>query len=101
MITEVAILHVRSGQGKSFEEDFREAGAYISKARGYLGHSLKKCIEKHDQYILIVNWESVEDHEQGFRRSSDYLKWKSLLHPYYEPFPEVLHYEDIIPFESP
>ncbi|NER32011.1 MAG: antibiotic biosynthesis monooxygenase, partial [Symploca sp. SIO1C4] len=61
----------------------------------YLSHELKRCIEKPSRYILLVNWDKIEDHTVGFRGSSQYQEWKKLLHHYYDPFPNVEHYEDI------
>lgn len=97
MILEVAILYIKPGQAKQFKRDFELAGKYISSIKGYLGHSLRKCIEQERKYILlVVDWESVEAHNIGFRQSREYKKWKQLLHKYYDPFPVVDHYETII-----
>jgi heme-degrading monooxygenase HmoA len=59
---------------------------------GYISHNLRRCIEKPSRYILLVSWEKLEDHTVGFRGSAEYGQWKSLLHHYYDPFPEVEHY---------
>lgn len=96
MILEVAILHVKEGQEDQFEKDFTDAGKYISSIKGYLGHSLRKCLEQKNKYILLVDWENLSDHTIGFRQSDAYLEWKRLLHHYYDPFPVVEHYESII-----
>ncbi len=93
MILEVALLHVKSGLSASFETDFAEAGQYISSIPGYISHSLRKCIEQENKYLLQVEWECIEDHEIGFRQSEQYKSWKALLHHYYDPFPVVEHYE--------
>jgi heme-degrading monooxygenase HmoA len=100
MILEVAILNVIQGREKQFEEDFKIAGQYISSINGYVRHSLKKCLEQENKYILLVNWEKLEDHTIGFRQSKQYLEWKNLLHNYYDPFPTVEHFETIIDFEK-
>ena len=100
MILEVAILKVKKGLEKQFELDFKKAGKFISSIKGYVNHSLKKCMEQDNQYILLVNWEKIENHTIGFRQSSQYLEWKKLLHHYYEPFPTVEHYETIIENEK-
>jgi heme-degrading monooxygenase HmoA len=100
MILEVAILNVIQGREKQFEEDFKIAGQYISSIDGYVRHSLKKCIEQQNKYILLVNWESLEDHTIGFRQSEQYLAWKNLLHNYYDPFPTVEHFETVIDSEK-
>ncbi len=92
MILEVAILNIKKGFSEEFEKAFGEAQAIISSMKGYLSHSLKKCMEDDDKYILLVNWETLEDHEVGFRKSDEYKEWKTLLHHFYEPFPIVQHY---------
>jgi heme-degrading monooxygenase HmoA len=92
MILEVAILNIKPGQEAAFEADFAKAGQYISSIDGYLNHSLKKCLEQDAKYILLVQWEKLEDHTIGFRESDQYLHWKQLLHHYYSPFPVVEHY---------
>lgn len=92
MILEVAILNIKKGLSFEFEKSFEQASKIIASMKGYISHELKKCIEKNDKYILLVNWETIEDHEIGFRKSEDYLEWKRLLHHYYEPFPIVEHY---------
>ena len=92
MVLEVAILDVKVGQESDFEASFKEAQTIISSMRGYQSHQLQKCVEKQNRYILLVNWDSLEDHTIGFRESPEYTQWKSLLHHYYEPFPNVEHY---------
>ena len=96
MILEVAMLNVVEGKEKQFEVDFDTAGKLISSIKGYVQHSLSKCLEINNKYILLVNWENLTDHTIGFRQSPQYLKWKELLHHYYDPFPKVEHYETII-----
>jgi heme-degrading monooxygenase HmoA len=96
MILEVAILDVKPEVGKEFEISFREASAIISSMPGYISHELQKCIETSSRYILLVQWETLEDHTIGFRQSEKYQEWKNLLHHYYDPFPTVEHYQPII-----
>jgi heme-degrading monooxygenase HmoA len=93
MILEVAILDVIAGQESKFQTDFAAAQKIIASMRGYIGHQLQRCIEKPSRYLLLVNWQQLEDHTVGFRESAEYQTWKALLHHYYEPFPEVEHYE--------
>ena len=92
MILEVAVLNIKKGLLKDFEASFKKAEGIISSKKGYVSHQLKKCIEQKDKYILLVNWETIEDHEIGFRKSDEYKEWKELLHHFYDPFPIVEHY---------
>lgn len=95
MILEVAILDVKKNQEKEFVSAFHEAQNIISSMNGYISHQLKKCIEKNNRYILLVNWKTLEDHTVGFRESKEYQEWRALLHCFYEPFPEVEHYKNV------
>ena len=93
MILEIAILDVKPDQGEAFELAFAQAQKIISSMPGYISHQLQHCLEKPNRYLLLVNWNTLEDHTQGFRESVQYQQWRKLLHHFYDPFPEVEHYE--------
>ena len=95
MILEIAPLHIRSGQSAAFEAAFVKAQHIIASMPGYISHGLHRCLERVDEYVLLVRWDSIEAHEVGFRQSKDYAEWQRLLHQFYEPFPTVSHYEVI------
>lgn len=96
MILEVAVLNVRPGMTTAFEAAFAEASCIISTMPGYISHSVQRCIEVPNRYILLVNWRTLEDHTVGFRGSPEYQNWKRLLHHFYDPFPTVEHYESVL-----
>lgn len=95
MILEVAMLQVKQGQTSDFERNFQVASGIISKMKGYIHHELKHCLEDDHKYILLVKWETLEDHTIGFRESAEYQDWKQRLHHFYDPFPVVEHYEEV------
>ena len=95
MILEAVVLQVREGQSDAFEAEFRKAQAIISTMPGYRSHELHRCLECAGQYLLLVRWDSVAAHEEGFRKSPQYQRWRKLLHHFYDPFPTVLHYEGV------
>ncbi len=96
MILEVAILTIKSGLSGEFENAFRKASHIIASMPGYLSHELQKCIEVEDRYLLLVRWETLEAHTIGFRQSPDYQLWKQRLHHFYDPFPVVEHFYEIL-----
>jgi heme-degrading monooxygenase HmoA len=95
VILEIAILNVIAGQEADFEAAFHEASPLIASMKGYIAHELQRCMETRGRYVLLVEWESLEYHTIGFRRSPEYQEWKRLLHHFYDPFPIVEHYEAI------
>jgi len=100
MILEAVTLQVKKGLESQFEIDFKTASQYISSINGYINHSLQQCIEQENKYLLLVNWKTLEDHTEGFRKSPEYKEWKKLLHHYYDPFPIVEHYESVFDSEK-
>lgn len=94
MILEIAMLEVKQGLEERFEGAFKIASRYISSIDGYLKHSLQKCIEQKNKYVLLVEWQTLENHTIDFRKSREYIEWKKLLHHYYDPFPMVEHFEE-------
>ncbi|MUL37254.1 antibiotic biosynthesis monooxygenase family protein [Gloeocapsopsis dulcis] len=95
-ILEVAILDVKPGLASEFETAFKTASAIIATMPGYISHELQRCLETANRYILLVRWQTLEDHTVGFRQSSQYQEWRSLLHHFYEPFPVVEHYAAVL-----
>jgi hypothetical protein len=92
---EMAILNVLPNQNKEFERAFKQAQKIIQDRPGYISHRLEKRVEQDSQYLLLVEWQSIEDHTQGFRKSAEYQQWKALLHHFYAPFPEVMHFNSV------
>jgi len=97
VVLEVAVLNVKNGEESAFEAAFERATGIISRMQGYMSHDIQRCVEQENRYILLVNWQTLEDHTQGFRGSEPYQQWRSLLHHFYEPFPVVEHYRAIHP----
>lgn len=95
MILEAVYLFIKPELASKFEADFTKASQYISSIEGYLGHRLEKCLEVENKYLLLVDWNTLEDHTIGFRNSEAYLEWKKNLHHYYDPFPVVEHFETV------
>jgi heme-degrading monooxygenase HmoA len=96
VILEVAVLPLQPESADAFEAAFAEARPLIEATPGFEGLELQRCVEKPDQYLLLVRWETLKAHTEGFRGSDRYPKWRELLHHFYDPFPVVDHYEAVV-----
>lgn len=96
MILEHAILDVVAGEEPRFEAAFDEAKAIIATMPGFRSLRLERGIEQRSRYLLLVEWDSLEDHTEGFRGAPEYRRWRALLHHFYDPFPTVEHYEPVV-----
>jgi heme-degrading monooxygenase HmoA len=92
MILEIAVLNVRPGQKDAFERALVEARPLIAATKGFQGLEVRPCVETPNRYLLLVKWDTVEDHTIGFRQSDRFPKWRALLHHFYDPPPVVEHY---------
>jgi len=95
MILEHALLPVRAGEEEAFEAAFAEARPIIASMPGFISLRLERGIERPSTYLLLVEWQSVEHHEVGFRQSAEYQQWRALLHHFYEPLPVVEHFHEV------
>jgi len=93
LVLEVVKWDIKPNKEKEFESAFKKAQKILATMRGYISHQFQKCIEKPNRYILLVKWETLEDHTVGFRESQAYQDYRALLNPYYEPGATVEHYE--------
>lgn len=96
VILEHASLDVIPGREGEFESAFAEAKTIISSMPGFLTLRLERCIERHNRYLLLVEWDTLEAHTDGFRGSPEYSEWRALLHHFYDPFPTVEHYDEVV-----
>jgi heme-degrading monooxygenase HmoA len=92
MIVEHALLPVTAGREAEFESAFGQAKTLIAGMPGFRSLTLSRCIERPDTYLLLVEWDRLEDHTEGFRGSVEYQRWREMLHHFYEPFPVVEHF---------
>ena len=99
MVLEAAVLDVRAEQEPAFEAAFTRAQSIIAASRGYIAHELHRCVERPNRYLLLVRWQTLADHTEGFRGSAAYQEWKRLLHHFYDPFPTVEHF-NLVPEAS-
>jgi len=95
MIMEHAIISIRTDSEADFEAAFEQARLVIATSHGFGSLHLSRCIETPEQYLLLVEWETLEDHTVGFRESELFVEWRRLLSPYFESLPEVTHFTPV------
>ena len=98
MILELADLRIHSGQNAAFEAAVeRGARECISAAAGFVRFNLEKCIENPQRYVLLIQWNTLEDHTIGFRESPAFAQWRTLVGPFFAAVPVVEHFTQVGP----
>ena len=96
LILEHAILRVKQGENAKFEKAMKQAMPLIAASPGFMGIEVRPASEVECTYLLLVKWETIASHREGFRRSDRYQKWKALLHHFYERMPIVTYFGEPI-----
>ena len=86
-ILEHAVLDVVPGQELEFERAFAEARKIIAAADGFRSLRLARCLERPNRYLLLVEWESLEDHVEGFREIGTLRPMATAPPPLLRPLP--------------
>jgi len=93
MILEMASLEIDPSQAEPFEAAVRQALPLFARARGCGGAELHRVIERSGGYLLVVKWDTVDDHMVHFRQSDDFKAWRQLAGPFFKSPPQVVHTE--------
>jgi heme-degrading monooxygenase HmoA len=96
VITEHALLQVLPGREDEFVGAMERAKELIASSPGFVSLSVQRGIERPGCFLLLVEWERLDDHTEGFRGSAAYEEWRAALHHFYDPFPVVEHYEPVV-----
>jgi heme-degrading monooxygenase HmoA len=91
MVLEHALITIKPGAAAEFESAMFHARRVIASSRGFISMELHRGVEEPDRYLLLVEWESLDDHMVGFRESEAFVEWRSLIGPFFESPPVVDH----------
>ncbi len=95
MITEIAQLACIPGNEAALEAAFAQARPLFERAKGCAGVAFRRSIETPGRYLLVVEWETVENHMVDFRESPDFQAWRALVTPHFASPPAVEHVETL------
>ena len=97
MIIEHGIINVIHGQEEAFEAAAAQAAHVIARSPGFRFVRFSRGVERPSTYLLLVGWDSLEDHNDGFRGSDLFREWRAHIGPYFDGPPEVEHYAGAVP----
>ena len=93
MILEHADIRIHPGEQARFDAAIaRGVETVIAKAKGYRGHNVQKGIESPDRYLLMIYWDSLENHTVDFRGSAAFADWRAIVGPFFAAPPTVEHF---------
>jgi heme-degrading monooxygenase HmoA len=96
MILEVADIRITPGRQAEFERAAHHGiQTVISKCKGFRGYQVRRSIESPERYLLLLEWDTVEDHTVGFRGSAALTQWRSIVADFFVQPPFTEHFTAI------
>lgn len=93
MILEVADIRITPGRQAEFEKAVeRGLSTVFPGAKGFRGYETRHSIESPERYVLLLSWDTMEDHTVGFRGSPLFDEWRVLVAEFFAQPPAVEHF---------
>ena len=93
MILEVADIRIQPGRQVEFSEAIeRGLTTVAAKARGFRGWKVNHSVESPERYLLMIFWDTLEDHTVGFREGPLFPQWRAIVGPFFAQPPQVEHF---------
>ncbi len=93
MILEVVDIRIDESKQDEFNEAIlRGVRTAIAPAKGCRGFKVNHSIESPNRYLLMIYWDTLENHMVDFRGSSAFIEWRSIVGPFFTQPPAVEHF---------
>jgi heme-degrading monooxygenase HmoA len=93
MVVEYIRYRVPAERHSEFEDAYAGAQAALDQSPHCLAYEVSHGIEEPDNYVVRIEWDSLDGHEQGFRRSAAFGPFFAAVRPFFEQIEEMRHYE--------
>ena len=93
MILELADIQIQAGKQAEFEAALLHGlKTVVSPSKGFSGYKINKGIESPERYLLMIFWETLENHTVDFRESPAFPAWRAIVGPFFAAPPKVEHF---------
>lgn len=92
---EIIRYTIAADQQLAFEQAYAQAAIHLQTSPYCRGYQVLHGVEEPANYIVIIQWTSVDDHLNGFRKSEAFGPFFSLVKPFFTSIQEMKHYTGI------
>jgi heme-degrading monooxygenase HmoA len=93
MIMEIADIRVHTGKHEAFKVAVEHGlSTVLSKAKGFQRYEVQHCLETPERFVLLITWDTLEDHTVGFRTSPAFTQWREIIGQFLAAPPQVEHF---------
>jgi quinol monooxygenase YgiN len=92
MVVEYIRYRIPHERQERFEASYRDAATSLDASEHCLAYELSHGVEESERYILRIEWDSLDGHEQGFRRGPEFQPFFAAVRPFVDEIEEMHHY---------
>ena len=93
MILELANIRIAPGKQAEFDAAIqRGVETVASKAQGFRGYKVNRSVESPERYLLMIYWDTLENHTVDFREGPLFPQWRAIVGPFFAAPPAVEHF---------
>lgn len=93
MVIEYIRYSVPEERRADFERAYGEAASVLDASEHCLRYEVSHGLEEPEHYVVRIEWDSIEGHEQGFRGSPGFRDFFASVRPFFGNIEEMRHYE--------
>ena len=95
MIVEYVRYDLPAGQRAAFEAAYGRVGGLLEASPHCLGWEIRRGIEDPGQYVIRIEWDSVDGHMLGFRESEPFQAFYKELSAFADFRLQMSHFERV------
>jgi len=93
VVLEVVDIRAREGEQAAFEEAVvRGIETVVAKAKGFRGYKVNRGVESPDRFLVMIFWDTIDDHMVGFRESEAFDEWRAIVGGLFAEPPKMEHF---------
>lgn len=93
MVIEYVRYRIPAAQHAAFLDAYRAAGADLRASEHCIRFEITQGVEEPDNFIVRIEWDSLEGHLKGFRSSAGFGAFFARVKPFFANILEMKHYE--------
>lgn len=93
MVVEYIRYTIPAERAAAFEQAYADAAKVLADDEHCLNYEVSRGVEEPEHYTVRIVWDSVEGHEQGFRRSAAFPAFFAAVKPFFAQIDEMKHYD--------
>lgn len=93
MVVEYIRYTVPVARAKEFEDAYQQAGKILEAEPHCVRWDVARGVEEPEHFVVRIEWDSIEGHEQGFRSSPQFSAFFCAVKPFFGQIQEMKHYQ--------